>query len=53
MTDQFAQANAALRVIHVREEFGDCVEDGEPFPCRTVQVLDFVAARPIGWRAEG
>lgn len=31
-----------LREIHAREEFGDCVEDGEPFPCKTVRVLDFM-----------
>lgn len=35
------QKGAALRVVHAKEEFGDCVEDGEPFPCKTIRVLDF------------
>ena len=40
------QKLAAIRTIHRREEFGDCVEDGELFPCRTVQVLDWEPATP-------
>lgn len=31
----------ALREIHAREEFGDCIEDGEPYPCKTIRVLDW------------
>jgi hypothetical protein len=34
------QFESTLRVIHAREEFGDCVEDGDPFPCRTIRLLD-------------
>lgn len=29
-----------LRKIHVVEMFGDCTEDGDHFPCRTIQALD-------------
>jgi hypothetical protein len=36
--------DAALRGIHVMELFGDCVEDGQRFPCRTIQVLNVVRA---------
>ena len=32
----------AVRMIHQKEQFGDCVEDGERFPCKTIQVLDWV-----------
>lgn len=31
---------AAIRRVHLREQFGDCVEDGEPFPCQTVRILN-------------
>jgi len=31
-----------LREFHVMELFGDCVECGQRFPCRTVQVLNVV-----------
>ena len=34
--------DAALREFHVMELFGDCVECGQRFPCRTVQVLNVV-----------
>jgi hypothetical protein len=33
----------ALRGMHVREMFGDCTEDGDPYPCRTVRALDIVS----------
>ena len=36
--------DAVLRGIHVMELFGDCVEDGQRFPCRTVRVLNVVRA---------
>lgn len=32
----------ALRSIHRPEMFGDCTEDGDPFPCRTIRALDIV-----------
>lgn len=32
---------AAIRTLHEREQFGDCVEDGEAFPCKTVRILDW------------
>lgn len=31
----------AIRMIHTEEMFGDCVEDGEPYPCKTIRVLDW------------
>ncbi|WP_104128216.1 hypothetical protein [Cryobacterium sp. Y57] len=34
----------ALRMIHTEEQFGDCVEDGERFPCKTISILDWVPA---------
>lgn len=33
-------AARTVRAIHAREMFGDCVEDGQPFPCRTIRTLD-------------
>lgn len=42
------QRVAALRLVHAKEEFGDCVEDGEPFPCKTIRILDFIpSAEPV------
>ena len=32
----------AVRMIHQKEQIGDCVEDGERFPCKTIRVLDWV-----------
>ena len=37
---------AALRTVHVKEMFGDCEEDGEHYPCRTIRALDLVAGKP-------
>lgn len=34
----------ALRSLHSSDVFGDCVEDGDPYPCKTMQVLDFRSA---------
>jgi len=34
---------AALRKVHQPEMFGDCVEDGEHYPCRTARALNLVA----------
>lgn len=31
----------AIRMLHDKEMFGDCVEDGEVYPCKTIQVLDW------------
>lgn len=31
----------AIRNLHEKELFGDCVEDGETFPCKTVRILDW------------
>lgn len=32
---------SAIRSVHYQEEFGpDCVEDGDPYPCMTVKILD-------------
>ena len=38
----------AVRMIHQKEQFGDCVEDGERFPCKTIRVLDWVPATSGG-----
>lgn len=37
-------ALVAIRAIHQREEFGDCVEDGEVYPCKTIRVLDWLVS---------
>jgi len=29
-------------MVHQKEIFGDCVEDGEQYPCKTVRILDWV-----------
>lgn len=36
------QFSATLRAIHAREEYGDCVEDGDPYPCRTIRLLEMI-----------
>ena len=36
------QKLAAIRLVHQKEIFGDCVEDGEQYPCKTVRILDWV-----------
>lgn len=36
---------SALRRVHVPEMYGDCVEDGEHYPCKSARVLDLVAGR--------
>jgi hypothetical protein len=38
-------ADGHLRGIHQMELFGDCVECGQKFPCRTIQVLNVVQGR--------
>lgn len=38
--DRALAINAALRNVHTEEQFGDCVEDGDPYPCQTIQLLD-------------
>lgn len=35
------QHERAIRIIHQKEMFGDCVEDGEVYPCKTIQILDW------------
>jgi hypothetical protein len=40
----------ALRGVHQKEVFGDCTEDGDPFPCRTIRALDIVAGPPSSSR---
>jgi hypothetical protein len=34
---------AGIRALHTKEQFGDCVEDGEEYPCPTIKVLDYNA----------
>ncbi|WP_433673786.1 hypothetical protein [Microbacterium gorillae] len=33
----------ALRGIHQKEIYGDCVEDGDVFPCKTVRAMNIIA----------
>ena len=33
----------SMRKFHVVETFGDCVEDGQHFPCQTIKLLNLVA----------
>lgn len=39
--------SAELRRVHAKEQFGDCVEDGERYPCQTVRMLDLVTGTVI------
>lgn len=41
MLDVWEARERALRKLHAKEEFNDCVEDGEPYPCKTIQILDW------------
>jgi hypothetical protein len=44
LMDQFAlmqEHELAVRMLHQKEMFGDCVEDGDPWPCKTIRVLDW------------
>lgn len=45
--DRLTLLGNALRSTHQAEMFGDCTEDGGPFPCRTIRALDIVAG-PVG-----
>lgn len=29
----------SLLMVHQPEEYGDCVEDGDPWPCKTARVI--------------
>ena len=37
---------STLRRVHAKEMFGDCEEDGEHYPCKTVRMLDLVTGAP-------
>lgn len=37
---------AGLRRVHTADVFGDCVEDGDHYPCKTARILDLVAGAP-------
>lgn len=37
---------AGLRRVHTADMFGDCVEDGDHYPCKTARILDLVAGAP-------
>lgn len=37
----------AIRMLHTKEDFGDCVEDGDPWPCKTIRVLDFTPSAEV------
>lgn len=36
----------ALRATHQEEMFGDCTEDGDHFPCRTIRAVNIVVGAP-------
>jgi hypothetical protein len=36
----------ALRSIHSPEMFGDCVEDGDPYPCATLRLVEMYQPSP-------
>ena len=38
--ERIAVVEASLRQLHAEEMFGDCVEDGDPWPCKTVRMLN-------------
>ena len=38
----------AIRQVHAVEMFGDCVEDGEQYPCKTIRILDWVPGETKG-----
>lgn len=40
-------AHAKIRELHSIEMFGDCVEDGQKYPCRTIQVLTVLDAASV------
>lgn len=37
---------ASLRAIHTDDGFGDCREDGDPFPCQTIRAVDITMGTP-------
>lgn len=42
----------ALLKLHAEEQFGDCVEDGEVYPCKTVKLIQLFKDRrpcPGAW----
>lgn len=41
-TDRLTLLADTIRATHEREQFGDCVEDGERFPCRTLRAVNIV-----------
>lgn len=43
---RLAMLAATLRAQHQREQFGDCTEDGDPFPCRTIRAIDIIVGPP-------
>jgi hypothetical protein len=38
-------AEKAVRALHQQEQFGDCVEDGQRFPCSTIRVMDYASTQ--------
>lgn len=38
----YPEAEQAIRLIHAEEMFGDCTEDGDPYPCKTIQILNWL-----------
>lgn len=40
VTPRLTMLAGALRSQHRREMFGDCTEDGDAYPCRTIRALN-------------
>jgi hypothetical protein len=41
-SDRLRSLSNVLRSVHAKEMFGDCTEDGDHYPCKTVRALDIV-----------
>ncbi|MBN9214165.1 MAG: hypothetical protein J0J04_04995 [Microbacterium sp.] len=46
ITDRLELLAGALRATHLREMFGDCTEDGDHYPCRTIRALNITVGAP-------
>lgn len=44
--DRVAILARALRSMHTADMFGDCTEDGDHYPCRTIRAVNLVAGTP-------
>lgn len=44
--DRAALLANAIRGMHQQEMFGDCTEDGDAFPCRSIRAVNIVVGAP-------